>query len=412
MANPAAKIDGLLRSYGSPMAGHGADFVAAWRRYGVDPFQLAAIAGAETTFGKAGTGRPSQGYGAFGMGPGRTYPSYREAILDAAHNLKTGYYSEGRKSFETITPKWVGHPSPGYVQTERAIYSKLGGAGALGKPQAGGSGVQGAPKPARAPTAPAAPGLPALPPVPNLILPVTKRSAYAPMLPPTQGVTPGTPPPAPGQTGAVSRFAQYKREQPQYVRQVAQLAKALTPPPPAVSAAPATPGGKAPGKGGAPPGAAAVKGGFVMPVATRLTSGSEFSVVDAEGAPSRSGTRYHSAKDWFAPAGARVVAPLAGKIVEVHQSSGNSGQVFGGTVKMQLPNGYVIVFRHVDPAGVRLGQRVKAGTPLAGVAHWTDGSPHTHVEIWKTLGGGYVHENMLDPVGFFSSLARRRKPYR
>jgi len=32
------------------------------------------------------------------------------------------------------------------------------------------------------------------------------------------------------------------------------------------------------------------------------------------------------------------------------------------------------------------------------VARWTGGRPHTHIELWKTFGGGYKMSNMIDPM--------------
>lgn len=139
---------------------------------------------------------------------------------------------------------------------------------------------------------------------------------------------------------------------------------------------------------------------FQRPIAARLTSISEFGVQDAEGAPANNGARYHAGKDWFAPGGSRVRSPIAGRIVEVRASSGNSGQVFGGTVKVQGNDGKVWVFRHVDPSNVRVGQRVNAGDQIARVTRWADGPSHAHIELWKTLGGGYDFENMIDPMRY------------
>jgi murein DD-endopeptidase MepM/ murein hydrolase activator NlpD len=141
-------------------------------------------------------------------------------------------------------------------------------------------------------------------------------------------------------------------------------------------------------------------GGFVMPLSTKM-GGSAFNYADAEGAPDAKGVRRHSAVDWFAPPGSPVRAPVGGKIVEVKASRGNSGQVYGGVVKVQDASGRVFVFRHVDPKGVRVGQRVGAGQVIAGVTDWTGGSDHAHHEIWKTLAGGYNHGNMIDPATFY-----------
>jgi peptidoglycan hydrolase-like protein with peptidoglycan-binding domain len=139
-------------------------------------------------------------------------------------------------------------------------------------------------------------------------------------------------------------------------------------------------------------------GGVHRPIDARLTPNSEFALVDAEGAPDARGVRHHAGKDWFAPGGAPVRSPIAGTIVEVRASRGNTGQVFGGTVKIQGADGRVWVFRHVDPQGVSVGQRVNAGQTVATITDWRSGPDHAHIELWRTLGGGYRFENMIDPM--------------
>lgn len=139
-------------------------------------------------------------------------------------------------------------------------------------------------------------------------------------------------------------------------------------------------------------------GGLVKPLATGLTSISEFGVRDAEGAPANNGARYHAAKDWFAAGGTAVRSPVDGRIVEVTASRGNTGQIFGGVVKVQANDGKVWVFRHVDPGNVRVGQRVDGGDRIASVTNWRSGPSHAHIELWKTLAGGYNYGNMIDPM--------------
>lgn len=139
-------------------------------------------------------------------------------------------------------------------------------------------------------------------------------------------------------------------------------------------------------------------GGLTRPLDAPLTPVSEYALVDAEGAPDARGVRHHAGKDWFAPGGSPVRAPVAGTVVEVRASRGNTGQVFGGTVKLQGADGRVWVFRHVDPAGVAVGQRVGAGQTLATVTDWRSGPDHVHLELWRTLAGGYRFENMVDPM--------------
>ena len=127
---------------------------------------------------------------------------------------------------------------------------------------------------------------------------------------------------------------------------------------------------------------------------------SAFRYPDPEGAPAADGKRYHAALDWFASGGTVVRSPVTGDVVEIRASRGNSGQIFGGVVKLrQRGSGRVYVLRHVDPDhGLRLGEVVAAGERVATVTTWTDGSDHVHLEVWRTLAGGYRLGNMIDPA--------------
>jgi murein DD-endopeptidase MepM/ murein hydrolase activator NlpD len=145
--------------------------------------------------------------------------------------------------------------------------------------------------------------------------------------------------------------------------------------------------------------------GLARPLATNPGFNSEFTIEDPEGAPDARGVCWHAAKDWFAPGGSPVRAPVSGNVVEVRESRGDSGQIFGGVVKINADTDHKIwVLRHVDPKGVAVGQRVQAGQVVANVTRWKDGSPHVHIELWKTLSGGYHYENMLDPMTYFRAL--------
>jgi murein DD-endopeptidase MepM/ murein hydrolase activator NlpD len=118
---------------------------------------------------------------------------------------------------------------------------------------------------------------------------------------------------------------------------------------------------------------------------------------DAEGVRSRDGNRYHGGVDWFAPGGTPIWAPGPGKVVRADRSSDHDGQVFGGVLVIQQDDGICWTMRHVDPrAG--LGARVAQGEVVASVTVWNDGTDHLHLEIWRTLAGGYVLENMIDPL--------------
>jgi hypothetical protein len=136
---------------------------------------------------------------------------------------------------------------------------------------------------------------------------------------------------------------------------------------------------------------------LVQPVDWPLTPGSEFRTPSAAGPQADDGNFYHGAKDWFAPAGTTVRAPIDGKIKWIEHAGPSGGKVYGSAVYVEGEDGRVWVFRHVD-TNVQVGDRVSAGDPIATVAAWSGGSPHAHVELWKSFDGGYDYENMIDPM--------------
>lgn len=101
----AAGIDAVLTAAGSPLAGQGATFVNASAAVGLDPRALVAIAGHETILQTYG---PAQAiHNAFGIGPGRAFPSDAEAITFAANLLAKNYVGEGRRTLAEISSKWA-----------------------------------------------------------------------------------------------------------------------------------------------------------------------------------------------------------------------------------------------------------------------------------------------------------------
>ncbi|MCP3100726.1 M23 family metallopeptidase [Myxococcus sp. K15C18031901] len=131
-----------------------------------------------------------------------------------------------------------------------------------------------------------------------------------------------------------------------------------------------------------------------------------FNAPDREGMPDGKGVKRHGALDWFAKAGSKVRAPQDGKIIEVKKSKGNSGQIFGGTVKVQGKDGKVWTFRHVDPANLKVGDKVKAGDTVGRVTDWKSGSDHVHIELWKSAKGGYNFNNAIDPLKALQGSSR------
>lgn len=137
---------------------------------------------------------------------------------------------------------------------------------------------------------------------------------------------------------------------------------------------------------------------------------SSFRVPDPEGAPDRAGIRRHGALDWFGKPGSGFYAPEPGIIVESVPDRGcrdSRCQIYGGTIKLQTPSGRVWVFRHVDPGRepLRVGAQVKAGQILGAIARWpaAPNSSHAHIELWRSIKGGYRFENLSDPAVFLAA---------
>jgi hypothetical protein len=133
---------------------------------------------------------------------------------------------------------------------------------------------------------------------------------------------------------------------------------------------------------------------------TPRSSKSQFRIPDGpEGVlDTHDGKHYHGAFDWFAPAEHKVMSARTGRVLE-SRSGDSSGQVFGGTLKVQMTDSphCVFTYRHCIPAH-NVGAIVKAGELAALVHPWTDGPTHIHLEVWKDLHGGYIMDNMIDPV--------------
>lgn len=113
----AERLRAYLNAQGSPLAGESAHFVAEADRLGLDWKLVAAIAGAESTFGKY---VPGGSYNAWGWGiptgakSGIVFRSWKEGITAVSEGLATGYIARGAKTVEQIgrtyaaSPRWAG----------------------------------------------------------------------------------------------------------------------------------------------------------------------------------------------------------------------------------------------------------------------------------------------------------------
>jgi len=97
----------------------------------------------------------------------------------------------------------------------------------------------------------------------------------------------------------------------------------------------------------------------------------------------------HVGMDIAAPAGARVVAPMAGRVLD-------SGDYFfsGKTLVLDHGGGLLSLYAHLSAAEAQVGQRVVRGTPIASVgATGRVTGPHLHFSV-------FLNAAAVDPALF------------
>lgn len=95
--------------------------------------------------------------------------------------------------------------------------------------------------------------------------------------------------------------------------------------------------------------------------------------------------RKHKGTDIFAPRGAPVEAPVAGKIV----AAGDDGGLGGNRVWLAGNDGRFYYFAHLDKIAARVGDAVTVGTKLGTVGNTGDaagGATHLHFSINNAVG--------------------------
>jgi hypothetical protein len=129
----APGLDAVLARAASPLAGEGAVFVRESAAWGLDPRALVAIATHETILATYGPSQPIRN--PFGIGPGRSFPTYADAISFAAELLSRHYVGEGRRTLADISGQWAPIGAANDPQNLNAnwttgvgiSYSRLGG---------------------------------------------------------------------------------------------------------------------------------------------------------------------------------------------------------------------------------------------------------------------------------------------
>jgi murein DD-endopeptidase MepM/ murein hydrolase activator NlpD len=112
---------------------------------------------------------------------------------------------------------------------------------------------------------------------------------------------------------------------------------------------------------------AAARPEYAKPAAGRFTSGFG----------ARWG-RSHQGVDIAGPIGTPIVSVADGEVIESGPASG-----FGMWVRVQLDDGTVNVYGHVNRSYVREGQRVRAGEEIAEIGNRGHSTgPHLHFEVW------------------------------
>jgi murein DD-endopeptidase MepM/ murein hydrolase activator NlpD len=101
------KLFDFLGSKGSPLAPFAQKIMDAGIKYKVDPRLIIAISGAETSFGL--TGNAVALHNAWGLGPGKSFPTWEAGIDYAFWNIAEGdyYYQEGRYTINEIQLRWA-----------------------------------------------------------------------------------------------------------------------------------------------------------------------------------------------------------------------------------------------------------------------------------------------------------------
>jgi murein DD-endopeptidase MepM/ murein hydrolase activator NlpD len=125
-----------------------------------------------------------------------------------------------------------------------------------------------------------------------------------------------------------------------------------------------------------------------------------------------SGKRYHSGIDIYADAGDVVVSPEAGVIVAdqnfLNSIPGEDAMLIQGDSGTTILLGEIVAESMTNEFGLKEGDRVAAGQPVAIVAKTVNGSHMLHFETYgpgakrnrRWMAGGKPHASLRDPTGY------------
>ena len=335
MPDTAAAINALLKKRGSPMAGMGQVFVAAGKKYGVDPRLVVAISGIESSFGKHTYGA----HNAWGWGPGKPFGSWQEGIQAVTQGLRTGYYDRGLRTPDKIVHRYApgsdGNDTGNWVNVVNQFLGQMG-----------------ATVPAAKKGSPAKAFATAVPSLPKYVDPVTTGIRDAAMenlasiasgrfLKPTE------------QLAALTRGAVSDRAQTELLQTQASFDLDLQPAPDLTK--------KAKGSNALPP----AKGLLVTSRGWKETA-------HAGGRTSGLGWGDDVPADIMAPPGKAVGAPASGVITRI-----GSAQEGGQSAYLRGDDGYEYWLGHID-VDVPEGSRIQANQVIARISG-EHPRPHLHI---------------------------------
>ena len=369
----AGQIDSYLKSYGSPLAGQGATFVAAGRKYGVDPRLPVGISIAESSGGKNILGS----YNAWGWGPGRPFANWEEGIATVTKGLRDGYISQGLTTPARIAGKYApasdGNDPSHWSETVGNVMRQLGASPSTA------TSIQATTRPAPLPLPssklPSSSSLdpqllaqlqqPSLMGVGNALISNLGQIAQTGHLSGTSGL------------GALSQGAMYDETMDESNQALLSQLQAQQQPPASPQAAPAPAGNKPPPSPGQSYNTSA---GQPIPKNLLTSISGEHETMGLPGYP---------AHDYFAPAGTPAVAPVDGTVSRLSGHPPGEGPTegphgpFGWSVYISGDNGHSYYLTHLGSRTVSVGEQVKLGEPIGTVGDYARyGTPsHIHMGI-------------------------------
>jgi murein DD-endopeptidase MepM/ murein hydrolase activator NlpD len=331
------KIDQYLNKRGSPMAGQGATFVRAGKRYGIDPRLLVGIATIESGAG-AHTKLQFNPFN-WGVHRGQTYGSYEESIMDVARGLKRGYIDEGLTTPQQIVSKYApasdNNDEGNWASVVSQVMSAVGGAPA--------TPYRGAPAQATRTSVTQAPMTPQRVPTTPMFDPAIFKQAFQ------------------------QRILSGGRLRGSELSDLITSSFAVPSPPPAAPGATSSPEGHTHAPGAAPhegEGLPMEMKGKTMVLPTKWKTTHPTSGLEDQG--------FIHAQDIMGHPGTPVGAPEGGTIIRHGSAQG------GSSIYFQADSGRVYWIGHIE-SNFPVGKRVKRGQVIAQISS-DHAAPHVHLD--------------------------------